>query len=68
MTYCDDTECQYYNPAGCTASEIYHSTDRFCVTGRRKQRDDHAELMRVQSPNCDSSGGKYKSNRVTLLK
>jgi len=50
MTYCDDQECQYHSAAGCTASEIYHSTDRFCTTGRRRQRDDTRELMKNNEP------------------
>ena len=68
MDYCDDIECQYYKQGVCLSDDRYHSADRFCITGRRKPRDDTAELMRAGNPNCHTASGKYKSNRVTLLK
>ncbi|GMB00908.1 hypothetical protein PIPA1_37070 [Pelosinus sp. IPA-1] len=68
MTYCDDTECQYYNPNGCTASEIYHSTDRFCVTGRRAGKSYTQELMKQINCNCKGTNKGYKSKRSGVLK
>lgn len=62
VVYCNDTECQYYNPNGCTASEIYHSTDRFCITGRRKPKDDTRELMRESEPKGKRKNGKWIGN------
>jgi len=68
VIYCDDTECQYHNRDGCTAPEVHHSTDRFCTTGRRKPKDDHAELMRAGNPNCHKDNGKWKSNSGKVLR
>jgi len=47
---CGDIECKYYNPNGCTAPSVDHSTDRFCVTGRRKPRDEIKKLMQDNKP------------------
>jgi len=50
VIYCDDTECKYYSTAGCTAVDIHHSTDRFCVTGRRTKQPEYKQMMRYNSP------------------
>jgi hypothetical protein len=66
---CNDTECKYYSNAVCTAPTVDHTADRFCITGRRKPHDENYNgLMTVSNPNCHSKGGKYKSNRVALIK
>ena len=68
MDYCDDTECQYYNPSGCIAVDRHHSTDKFCTTGRRKQRDDSKMLMAHFNSGCGSTNRGFKSNHGRLVK
>jgi hypothetical protein len=46
ISHCPETECIHYNPSGCTAGEIWHSTDLFCVTYKRKERNETEQLMR----------------------
>lgn len=46
MDYCNDTECQFYKQGICVSADRYHSTDRFCVTGRRKQEPEYKQMMR----------------------
>jgi len=68
VDYCDDVECQYYKQGVCLSDDRYHSADRFCTTGRRKARDDTAELMRAGNPNCHKDNGKWKSNSGRVLR
>jgi hypothetical protein len=49
---CGDTECQYYNPAGCTAPVIDHTVDRFCTIGRKKRIEDYEWMMRPDAGIC----------------
>ena len=65
---CGDIECKYYNPNGCTADEVDHSADRFCITGRRKQQEDYTDLMRAGNPNCHKYGGKWVNNKGRVLR
>jgi hypothetical protein len=68
ISHCADTECEFYNPDGCTASEIHHTSDRFCTAGRRKPRDFTKELMDHFNSGCHRGGGKHKSNKIKLRK
>ena len=58
---CGDIECKYYNPSGCTAPSVDHSTDRFCVTGRRRPRDDIREVMRESEPTGHKVKGRWRN-------
>lgn len=62
MDYCNDIECEYYKQGVCVSVDRYHSTDRFCITGRRKPKDEMRELMRESEPIGFKRGGKYVSN------
>ena len=50
LVTCPDTECKYYHVDGCTADVVAHSTDRFCITGRRKQEPEYKQMMRYGKP------------------
>lgn len=64
ISHCDDTECEYYAVEGCTAPEIYHSTDRFCTSGRRKPKDEYERLMREGAAIGYKANGKWISNKL----
>jgi hypothetical protein len=63
ISHCADTECQFYNPNGCTADEIYHTADRFCVTGHKKQVDDYKQMMKPIAGICQKDHGAMKRKR-----
>ena len=63
MDYCNDTECQYYKQGVCLSVDRHHSTDRFCITGRRKPRNETAELMQPNDGICHRVNGKMKRKR-----
>lgn len=65
--FCDDRECFYYDIAGCGAGEVHHSDERFCVTGRRKERD-CKELMNNFNPGCNKTSAGYKSKHIKVIK
>lgn len=67
-TRCGDTKCKFYNPNGCTAGDIDHTADRFCITGRRRERNFTKELMDHFNSGCVKQSGKFKSNHGTVLK
>lgn len=62
MDYCNDTECQYYKQSGCISVDRHHSADRFCITGRRKPKDDIKQLMRESEPKGYKRRGKWVGN------
>ena len=59
---CGDTECQHYTDNGCSAPIADHTSDRFCVTGRKKQVDDYERMMRPDEPKGHRRNGKWVSN------
>ncbi len=68
MTTCDNSRCEHNNGGICKLANK-SIVDCMCVSRRKKQQEeDYAKLMRVDKPNCHSSGGKYKSDRVILVK
>ena len=62
MDYCNDIECQYYKQGVCISVDRHHSTDCFCITGRRKPKDDTRELMRKCEPKGIKRAGKWVGN------
>lgn len=50
VVFCPETNCQNYDDKGCTASVIYHSTDLFCVSYKRKDDNDYKQLMQDNKP------------------
>jgi hypothetical protein len=52
----------------CNQTEAY-LVDWRCITFKRPPRgENYRELMRKESPNCHKDGGgKYRSNRVSLV-
>lgn len=59
---CGDIDCQFYKHDGCVAPEVHHTDERFCVTGRRKEKDYAKELMNHFNPGC--SGKKSINYKV----
>jgi len=68
IVVCNDSECKHHGVNGCKADVIYCSTDRFCVTGRRKERNYTKELMEYFKPNCNSTNRGFKSNHGKVIK
>jgi hypothetical protein len=64
---CSDYQCHLCENGKCIALAIGITSDRFCETGRRRPRDDTAELMQVKRPGCHRQGG-YKSDRVRTVR
>ena len=65
---CSDSECKFYDAGNCTADTISHTSDRFCVTGRRRPRDETAELMQQFKPGCRPSQRGYKADHGKTYK
>jgi len=71
MVICNNDKCEHNGnkvKGICDLDDTYIDDDS-CVSRRKKQQEENYNgLMSKNNPNCHSSGGKYKSNRVTLLK
>jgi len=68
MTTCDNHRCEH-NSAGICGLKDRSIVDCSCVSRRKKPKEeDYSKLMMAGRPNCHSSGGKYKSDRVSLVK
>lgn len=65
---CGDLECKYNDNHQCNADAVDHTADRFCATGRRKPRDETAELMRSFKSNCVRTQSGYKAKHGNVLK
>lgn len=65
---CTDVECKYYSEGNCTASNIDHSPDRFCTTGRRKPQNETEDLMKTFKSCCRPTLSGYKSNHRKTFK
>lgn len=65
---CADVECKYYNDGNCIATNIDHTSDRFYTTGRRKEKDDAAGLMKTFNSLCRPTLSGYKSNHRKTFK
>ena len=66
---CNNKLCEYNDSDKllCGATTVYY-IDRRCFTFKRNE-DNYKELMQVSNPNYHKDGdGKYKSNRITLVK
>jgi hypothetical protein len=50
IAHCPETECIHHNPNGCTADVIWHSTDRFCVSFKRKVDGEYKQLIKNTQP------------------
>ncbi|WP_312337205.1 hypothetical protein [Anaerospora hongkongensis] len=70
MPHCNQTDCRYCDAAKLLCQTEAYLVDRLCITFKRRPRgENYRDLMRVQSPNCHKNGGgKYKSNRIGLIK
>jgi hypothetical protein len=56
MIRCDDKKCRHNDNFICGL--------RQCKSYEAWEREDYAELMKEQNPNCHREGAKYKSNTV----
>lgn len=59
---CGDKECIHHNGEECIAPELDHTTDRFCIFGRRKPKEDSVQMMQASEPKGYKRRGKYVSN------
>jgi hypothetical protein len=59
---CSDSECKFCEAGICIADAIDHTSDRFCTAGRRRPRDNTAELMQQSEPCGYKLKGKWVSN------
>jgi hypothetical protein len=50
MTTCSDIDCKHNTDGQCMAADIDHTTDRFCTTGRRIEKEDYDRLLRQDNP------------------
>lgn len=68
MITCSDLNC-IHNVAGiCQATDINHTSDRFCTTGRRKTPDNTQELMQTFKAGCRSTKRGYKAVSGMVIK
>ena len=65
---CSDYECRLCEDGKCIADVIGITSDRFCVTGRRKSRDETTELMQRFKTNCRPTQSGFKSNHGRTVK
>ncbi|TWH47722.1 hypothetical protein [Sporomusa sp. KB1] len=65
---CSDLECRLCKAGRCIADAIGVTSDRFCVTGRRKPRDETPELMQQFKSGCKATQRGYKADHVNVIK
>lgn len=65
---CSDLNCIHNTAGQCTATDIDHTSDRFCVTGRKKPRDETADLMQAFKTNCRAAQSGYKAKHGRIVK
>lgn len=65
---CSDYECHLCENGKCIADVIGITSDRFCVTGRRRPRDETPELMQQFKSGCRASRRGYKSRHREVFK
>ncbi len=70
MPHCNQTDCRFNDESKLLCQTEAYLVDRRCITFKRRPRgENYRELMRKESPNCHKDGGgKYRSNRVELIK
>jgi len=50
IAHCPQSRCIHHNLNGCKADVIYHSTDGFCVSYRRKVEVEYRQMMQYGKP------------------
>ncbi|GBG57284.1 hypothetical protein SPFL3102_02650 [Sporomusaceae bacterium FL31] len=65
---CTDTDCKYNTSGNCTATAIDHTSDRFCVTGRRRPRDEIRDAMQTFNAGCRPTQSGYKAVSGKVLR
>ena len=66
---CSDNQCKHNLAGQCVSPAISHTSDRFCSTGRRRPRDDTAELMQPSfKAGCRPTQSGYKADHGRVLK
>ena len=60
---CSDFECEHYQAGQCIAPAVDHTADRFCVTGRRRSKDETTRLMKPDAGICQRDHGAMKRKR-----
>lgn len=69
MLYCNNEGCRFNEEHQCTCASVFY-INRLCVTYKRKNKKMNGkELMQAPfSPGCKKESGKFKSNRINILK
>ena len=61
---CNRKNCKHNTNENCILSQI-GIVDGLCVTFRRVKGKERVDLSEPFKANCQKSGGKYRSNRIT---
>lgn len=70
VTHCNQIDCRFCDVDNLLCQIDAYLVDRRCVTFKRRPKGENfRDLMRKDNPNCHKDGGgKYKSNRINLIK
>jgi len=65
---CSDLNCIHNTAGNCSTTGIDHTSDRFCVTGRRRPRDETPQLMQTFKPGCRPTQSGYRADHGRVIK